>query len=56
MVEELIKKKIEYLESLNTKDVRVLAKLEELRWVLQMIRLEENKTVKIKNRWKNERQ
>jgi lipopolysaccharide biosynthesis protein len=43
MIEELIEKKIEYLESLKTKDVRILAKLEELQWILQMIEWEESR-------------
>lgn len=43
MIEELIEKKIEYLESLKTKDIRVLAKLEELQWVLQMMEREESR-------------
>lgn len=55
MIEELIEKKIEYLESLKTKDIRVLAKLEELQWVLQIIEMEKSKPIK-KSRHKNERQ
>ena len=43
MLKEQIEKKIEYLNSLNTADVRVVAKLEELQWILQMIEWEENK-------------
>ena len=42
MLKEQIEKKIEYLESLNTTDDRVVAKLEELQWILQMIEWEES--------------
>lgn len=42
MLKEKIEKKIEYLESLNTIDDRVVAKLEELQWILQMIEWEES--------------
>ena len=43
MLKEQIEKKIEYLNSLNTTDVRVVAKLEELQWILQMIEWEESR-------------
>ena len=43
MLKEQIEKKIEYLKSLNTTDVRVIAKLEELQWILQMIEWEESR-------------
>ena len=43
MLKEQVKKKIEYLESLNTTDVRVKAKLEELQWILQMLEWEESR-------------
>ena len=43
MLKEQIEKKIEYLNSLNTTDVRVEAKLEELQWILQMIEWEESR-------------
>lgn len=46
MLKEQIEKKIEYLESLNTTDVRVVAKLEELQWILQMIEWEESRQEK----------
>ena len=42
MLKDQIEKKIEYLNSLNTADVRVVAKLEELQWILQMIEWEES--------------
>ncbi len=43
MLKEQIEKKIEYLKSLNTTDDRVVAKLEELQWILQMIEWEESR-------------
>ena len=43
MLKEQIEKKIEYLNSLNTADDRVVAKLEELQWILQMIEWEESR-------------
>ena len=43
MLKEQVKKKMEYLESLNTTDVRVEAKLEELQWILQMLEWEESR-------------
>lgn len=43
MLKEQIEKKIEYLNSLNTTDVRVVAKLEELQWIMQMIEWEESR-------------
>ena len=46
MLKEQVKKKMEYLESLNTTDVRVIAKLEELQWILQMLEWEESKESK----------
>ena len=46
MLKEQVKKKMEYLESLNTTDVRAEAKLEELQWILQMIELGESKESK----------
>ena len=46
MLKEQIKKKIEYLNSLNTTDERVVAKLEELQWILKMLKLEESKESK----------
>lgn len=42
MLKEQVEKKIEYLESLNTTDDRVVAKLEELQWILQMLEWEES--------------
>ena len=43
MLKEQIEKKIEYLEGLNTTDERVVAKLEELQWILQMLEWEESR-------------
>ncbi len=43
MLMEQVEKKIEYLESLNTDDIRAIAKLEELQWILQMIKSEESR-------------
>lgn len=43
MLKEQIEKKIEYLKSLNTTDDRVVAKLEELQWILQMLEREESR-------------
>ena len=48
MLKEQIEKKIEYLNSLNTTDERVVAKLEELQWILQMIEWEESRQDKFK--------
>ena len=46
MLKEQVKKKIEYLNSLNTSDERVVAKLEELQWILQMLECEESRESK----------
>ena len=46
MLKEQVEKKIEYLNSLNTTDERVVAKLEELQWILQMLKWGESKESK----------